>query len=170
MLATTLRRHGSDSAFHDLQKRLLNTFARHVTRDRRVVRLAADFVDFVDINDAALRAFNVVIGRLKKLQNDVFDVFTNIAGFGQCRCIGHSERHINDTSERLSEIGLAATCRTDQQNVGLRKFDIAALRLMRETLIVIVHGNRENALRILLANDIIVKNVHNFLRRRHTFA
>ncbi|MDT4863519.1 hypothetical protein FQZ97_982310 [compost metagenome] len=41
---------------------------------------------------------------------------------------------------------------------------------MRETLVVIVHGNSENALSALLANNIIVKNVHNFLRRRHTFA
>ena len=170
MLAPTLRRNRSNCTFHDLQKRLLNAFARHITCDRRVVRLAADFIDFVDIDDTALCAFDVVIGRLEKLENDVFDVFTDIAGFRECRCIRHGERHIDNACECLSKIGLAATRWTNQQNVGLRQFDVVALALMRETLVVIVHGNRQNALCVLLTDDVIVKNVLDFLRRRHTFA
>src|SRR5207249_3035702 len=50
MLAAPLRRHIRDRAFEDLQERLLDAFTRHVARDRRVLVLAADLVDFVDIN------------------------------------------------------------------------------------------------------------------------
>jgi hypothetical protein len=55
MLAAALRRHVGDRAFHDLQQRLLHALARHVAGDRRVVGLAADLVDLVDVDDAALR-------------------------------------------------------------------------------------------------------------------
>src|SRR5690606_34324537 len=54
VLAATLRRHGGDRAFHDLQQRLLNALARNIAGDGGVVRLAADLVDFVDVDDAAL--------------------------------------------------------------------------------------------------------------------
>src|SRR6202167_4532558 len=49
-----LGRPRGDGAFHDLQKRLLHALARHVARDRGVVGFAADLVDLVDIDDAAL--------------------------------------------------------------------------------------------------------------------
>src|SRR5262249_50103739 len=65
MLAAALRRHGSYRAFHDLQERLLHAFARYVAGDRRVVGLAADLVDLVDIDDAALGALDIVVGRLQ---------------------------------------------------------------------------------------------------------
>ena len=63
MLASTLRRNGRNGAFHDLQQRLLHTFARYIARDRRVVGFARNLVDFVDIDDAALRTLNIVVGR-----------------------------------------------------------------------------------------------------------
>src|SRR5207248_6855918 len=56
MLASALRRHRRDRAFHDLEQRLLHTLARYVAGDRGVVGLAADLVDLVDIDDAALSA------------------------------------------------------------------------------------------------------------------
>jgi hypothetical protein len=55
MLAAALRRHGGGGAFHDLQQRLLHALARHVAGDRGIVGLAADLVDLVDVDDAALR-------------------------------------------------------------------------------------------------------------------
>ncbi len=59
MLSTTLRRNGSNRAFHQLQKRLLDTFTADITRDGRVVRLAGNLVDFVDIDDATLRPLDI---------------------------------------------------------------------------------------------------------------
>src|SRR6185312_5100850 len=58
MLAAALRRNGGDGAFHDLQQRLLHALARNVARDRGVVGFAADLVDLVDIDDAALRTLD----------------------------------------------------------------------------------------------------------------
>ena len=52
VLAPALRRHRRDRALEDLEQRLLHALARHVTRDRRVVRLARDLVDLVDVDDA----------------------------------------------------------------------------------------------------------------------
>ena len=117
MLAATLRGNAGNRAFHNFQKRLLHAFARHVACDRRIVGLARNLVDFVDIDNAALRALNIVIGRLQQLQNDVFDVFTHITGFGQRGGISHGERHIENTRQRLRQQRLAGARRADQQNV-----------------------------------------------------
>ena len=65
MFATTLRRNVGDRAFEYLQQRLLHAFTGNVASDRRVLVLAANLVDFVDIDDALLRAFDVAVGRLQ---------------------------------------------------------------------------------------------------------
>ena len=52
VLAAALRRDVGDRAFEDLQQRLLHAFTRDVAGDRRVLVLAADLVDFVDVDDA----------------------------------------------------------------------------------------------------------------------
>src|ERR1700681_1748562 len=54
VLAATLRRDRSGRAFEDLEQRLLHTFTGHVTRDRRVLGLAGDLVDLVDVDDPGL--------------------------------------------------------------------------------------------------------------------
>src|SRR5438045_2296875 len=59
MFATTLRWHVGDRAFDELQERLLDALARDVARDRRVVALARDLVDLVDVDDAPLGARDV---------------------------------------------------------------------------------------------------------------
>jgi hypothetical protein len=56
VLAAALRRHRGDCALNDLEQRLLHALAGHVAGDRRIVGLAADLVDLVDVDDAALRA------------------------------------------------------------------------------------------------------------------
>src|SRR6185295_18143035 len=61
MLAAALRGYRGDCAFHDLQEGLLHALARHVAGDRGVVRLAADLVDLVDVDDAALGPLDVVV-------------------------------------------------------------------------------------------------------------
>ena len=124
MLAPALRRHGGHGAFHDLQKRLLHALARHVAGDRGVVGLAGDLVDLVDIDDAALRAFDIVFRCLQQLEDDVFHILADIAGLGQRRRIGHGEGHIEDARQRLRQQRLAATGGADQQDVRLRQFDL----------------------------------------------
>src|SRR5690606_38802524 len=62
MLATTLGRHVGHRPLDDLQERLLHAFTRNVAGDGRVVALATHLVDFVDVDDSALGALDVVIG------------------------------------------------------------------------------------------------------------
>ena len=43
----------------------------------------ADLVDFVDVEHAALGGFDVEVGRVQQFEQQVFDVFADVAGFGQ---------------------------------------------------------------------------------------
>src|ERR1700728_2664049 len=117
MLASALRGDTRNRTLHDLEQRLLHALARYIAGDRRIVRLAADLVDLVDVDDAALRPLDIIVGSLQQFQNDVLNVLADITGFSQSRRVGHSERHVEDARKRLSEQCLARSCRADQQNV-----------------------------------------------------
>src|ERR1019366_5408946 len=61
VLAPALRRYRGGGPLEDLQQRLLDTLARYVPRDRRVVGLARDLVDLVDVDDPGLGLLDVVV-------------------------------------------------------------------------------------------------------------
>ena len=82
MLAAALGRNARCCAFHKLQQSLLNALTAHVAGNGWVFRLAANLVDFVDINDPALGLLDVIIGCLKQLQNDILDIFADITRLG----------------------------------------------------------------------------------------
>ena len=170
MLAAALRRHRGDGAFHDLEQRLLHALARHVAGDRRVVGLAGNLVDFVDIDDAALRALDIVVGRLQQLEDDVLHVLADVAGFGERGGVRHRERHVEDARQRLRQQRLARAGRPDQQDVRLRQFDVVMLGLMIEALVVIVHSDREHLFGMVLADHVVVEDLADFLRRRNAVA
>src|SRR5208282_3171624 len=149
MLAAALRRHARDRALHDLEQRLLHALARHVAGNRGVVGLARYLVDFVDIDDAALRALDIVVRGLQQLQNDVLDVLADVARFGQRRRVGHGEGHVEDARQRLRQEGLARPGRPDQQDIRLRQFDVVVLALVIEPLVVIVDSDREHFLGVV---------------------
>src|SRR5262249_22415182 len=170
MLASTLRRHRRDGAFHDLEQGLLHALARDVASDRGVVGLAADLVDLVDIDDPALGALDIVVGGLQQLEDDVLDVLTDVAGFGERGRIGHGEGHIEDARESLRQQRLAGAGRADQQDVRLRELDVVMFGLVVETLVVIMDRDREHLLGVILTDDIVVKNFAYFLRGRNAVA
>ena len=74
VLAAALGRHAGHRALDDLEQRLLHALAGDVAGDRRVLALARDLVDLVDVDDAALGALDVVVRRLEQVQDDVLDV------------------------------------------------------------------------------------------------
>src|SRR5262249_52596086 len=113
VLPPTLRRHRRDRPLEDLQKRLLHALARYVARNRRVVRLARDLVDLVDVDDPGLRLLDVEVGGLNELEEDVLDVLADVAGLGQRGRIGDRERDVEDARECLSEERLAAPGRAE---------------------------------------------------------
>ena len=127
MLAPALRRHRGDRPLEDLQQRLLDALARHVARDRRVVRLARDLVDLVDVDDPGLGLLDVEVGGLDQLQQDVLDVLADVAGLGERGRVGDRERDVEDPRQRLREQRLAAAGRPEQQDVRLLQLDVAVL-------------------------------------------
>ena len=124
MFASALRRNVGDRAFENLQQRLLHAFTGNVARDRRVLILAANLVDFVDVDDALLRAFDVAVRRLQEFENDVLDVFTDVAGFGQRRGIDDREGNAQHARERLRQQRLAGAGRPDQKDVRFLNLDV----------------------------------------------
>ena len=66
VLAAALGRHVGDRALEDLQQRLLHALAGDVAGDGGVLALARDLVDLVDVDDAALRLLDVVVGVLQQ--------------------------------------------------------------------------------------------------------
>ena len=170
VLPPALRRHRGDGALHDLQQRLLHALARHVAGDRGVVGLAADLVDLVDVDDAALRPLDVVVGRLQQLQDDVLDILADVARLGQRRGVRHGERHVQDARQRLRQQRLARAGRADQQDVRLGDLDVVVLLPVRQPLVVVVHRDREHPLGVVLADHVVVQHLADLARRRHAIA
>ena len=173
ILAPALDRHGRNGAFNELEKSLLNTLARHVAGNGRVLALAGNLVNFVKIDDALLCTLNVAAGGLHKLSDNILNVFTNVARFRQGRCIRNGKRHIERTSERLSQKRLARTRRADQQHIGLLQLNLVFKRLELfvtqriQTLVMIEYRHRQCPLSAFLTNYIIVEKLIELPRRRN---
>ena len=165
VLAPALRRDRGRRALEDLQQRLLDALAGDVARDRRVVGLARDLVDLVDVDDPGLGLLDVVVGRLDELEQDVLDVLADVAGLGQRGGVGDRERHVEDPRERLGEQRLAAAGRAEQQDVGLLQLDVRVLGLHHlHALVVVVDRYRQRPLGLLLADDVLVEDVVDLTR------
>ncbi len=67
VLASALRRNVGDGTFQDLQQGLLYAFTADVTGDGWVFVLAANLIDFVDIDDAGLSAGYIAIRGLQTI-------------------------------------------------------------------------------------------------------
>ena len=124
MLAPALGRDAADGAFEDFQEGLLDAFAGDVAGDGDVFGLAGDLVNFVNINDATLGAFDIIIGVLEQPQNDVLDVFADVAGLGQGGGVGDGERDIEDLGQGAGEQGFARTGGADHEDVAFLDFDL----------------------------------------------
>src|SRR4051794_10767065 len=83
MFASALRRNVGDGTFENLKQGLLHAFAADIAGDGRVLVLAADLVDFVDVDDASLGAGDIAFGGLEQLEDDVLDVLADVTGFGE---------------------------------------------------------------------------------------
>ena len=109
VLAPALGRHRRGRALEDLEQRLLHAFTGDVTGDRRVLGLAGDLVDLVDVDDPGLGLLDVVVGRLDQLEEDVLDVLADVAGLGERGGVRDRER---DLAAAGRASGRAASCRS----------------------------------------------------------
>ncbi len=160
VLAASLRGHRCGGPLQDLEQGLLHALARHVAGDRRVLRLTGDLVDLVDVDDARLRLLDVVVGGLDQLEQDVLDVFADIAGLGERRRISDGKGYVEHPGQGLGQQGLAAAGGPEQQDVGLGQLNVGvAPRANLHPLVVVVDRHREDLLGVLLADDVVVEEV-----------
>jgi hypothetical protein len=151
-------------AFDQLQERLLHALAGDVARDRRVVALAGDLVDLVDVDDAALRLLDVVVALLQELLDDVLDVLADVARFRERRCIRDHEGDVEQARERLREERLAGAGGADEQDVRLGELDIVLLAAGLQALVVVVDRDREDLLGLDLADHVLVEDLADLVR------
>src|SRR5256885_15501519 len=103
MFAAALGRDVANGALQNLEQGLLHTFAGNVAGEGDVFGFARDFVDFVYVNDAALGALDVIVSILEQAQDDIFDVFADIAGLGEGGGVRDGKRNIQSAGERAGE-------------------------------------------------------------------
>ncbi len=165
MLASALRRNVGNGAFEDLQQRLLHAFAGDVAGDGRVLVLAADLVDFVDIDDAGLRAGDIAVGGLQQLEDDVFDILADVTGFGERGGVNDGEGNVEHLGQGLRQQSFAGAGGTNQQDVRFRQLDIAAaLAVHVDALVVVVNRNCQLLLGLLLSDDVLVEKRLDLIR------
>ena len=166
MLAAPLWRDVRHRPFQHLQERLLDPLAGDVPGDRNVVAGLADLVDLVDVDNPALGGFQVEVGGVQKLQEDVLDVLADVAGLRQRGCVADRERDVEDSGHRLGQQRLAAAGRADQQDVRLVELDLAvALLAVDQPLVVVVDGDREHLLGAILADHVLIELFLDLARR-----
>ena len=164
--ATALRRDVRYRALEDLQQRLLDAFARHVAGDRRVVGLARDLVDLVDVDDPALCPGDIEVRGLDEPEQDVLDVLADVPGLGQRRRVRNAERHVEHTSQGLGEERLARARRADEEDVRLLELDLVDLVAGIHSLVVVVDRHGEDLLGPLLTDHVRVERVLDLMRVR----
>ena len=166
MLASTRGRHGGDRALDDLQEGLLDALARHVAGNGRVLSLAADLVDLVDVDDALFGLRDVAVGLLDEAQEDVLHVLTHVAGLGQRGRVHDGEGHVEEAGEAARQVGLARTRGAQQQDVGLGAQHVLGITGLARAhaLVVVVHGHRQGALGTVLTDHPRVQKFVDFSR------
>jgi hypothetical protein len=157
VLAAALGGHVGHRALDELEQGLLHALAADVTGDRGVLRLAADLVDLVDVDDALHRPLDVVLGGLEEAQDDVLDVFTDVAGLGQAGRVTDGEGHVEEAGQGLGQQRLARPGRADEEDVALLELDLVVGVAGVDPLVVVVHGDREDLLGPVLADDVLVE-------------
>src|SRR5262249_9252497 len=162
VLAPALRRHRGGGALENLQQRLLDALAGDVPGDRRVLALARDLVDLIDVDDAGFGLLDVVVRRLDQLAQDVLDVLADVAGVGQGGRVRDRDRQVEQPGQRLGEQRLARAGRAEQQDVGLGQLDALVTRPVfagLDALVVIVDGHRQGLLGLVLADHVRVEEL-----------
>ena len=132
-----------------------------------ILVLAADLIDLIDIDDALLAPLHIPIGVLQQAEDDVLDIFADVSGFGERRGIDNGKRHVQNPRKRLRQQRLAGSRRADQQDVRLRKLDVAAALLVHlNPLVVVVDRYRELLLGGFLPDHVLVEVFLQFQRLR----
>ena len=129
-----------------------------------VFRLAADLVDLVDVHDAALRALDVVVGRLQELQDDVLDVLADVAA--SVKVVASAM--VNGTSSVRAASAPKASCSRSARSAGCSCSAARRRCPWRRApgAVVVVHRH-SRAPAPLLADHVVVQNPLDLRGGRH---
>ena len=113
----------------------------------------------------ALGGFEVEVGGVQQLEQDVLDVLADVAGLGQGGGVADGERDVQDPGQGAGQQGLAAAGRADQEDVGLVELDVGlGVLAVDQPLVVVVHGDGQDLLGAFLADDVRVELVLDLAR------
>ena len=138
-----------------------------IAGDGRILVLAADLVDFVDIDDALLALLHIAVGRLEQLQDDVLHIFAHVAGFGEGGGVHNGEWHVQDLGQGLRQQRLAGAGGPDQQDIGLLQLHLAVAHAVHvDALAVVVDRHRQLLLGGILPDHVLIQKLLHFQRLR----
>ncbi len=153
MFASGTGRHVDSGALDNFEQGLLNALAADVAGDARVVAcLARDLVDLVDVDDATCGPVCIPVGSLEQTDEQAFDVFAHVSGFGQAGGIGDGEGNVEESGQNLRHEGLAAARGADQEHVAFGKLDqllFGVLNVARGACFLFGAGKRDLVLLLL---------------------
>mmetsp|Transcript_14655 Transcript_14655/g.41790 ORF Transcript_14655/g.41790 Transcript_14655/m.41790 type:complete len:268 (+) Transcript_14655:1325-2128(+) len=118
-----------DRTLEHPQQRLLNALATHIAGDAHRVRLAGDFINFVNIHDSVLGSRRIIPRCLIQLVQNTLHILSDVPRLGQRRGIRHRERDVHQPRQGLCQQRLAATRRPKDQDVGFFNLDTIELIL-----------------------------------------
>ena len=165
MLSSALRGDAGDGTLDDFEQRLLHTLAADVARNGHVLALSRDFVDFVDVDYTDLRFFDVAVRRLNEFEQDILDVFADIARFGERGCVGNRKGHVEYLRERLGKQSLTRTRGSEQENVAfLEHHAVIVASALVYALVMVVDGDGKHLFGTFLSDDVFVEFLLYLLR------
>ena len=94
---------------------------------------------------------------MQKFEDDVLNVFADVARLGERRRVNDGEGNHQHARERLSEQGLARARRADEQYVRLLNLNVGAAARHLDALVVLVDGDGQALFSLLLPDDVLVE-------------
>ena len=161
MFPAALRRHITHGTFQDFQESLLDAFSANVARNGWIFRFPGYFIDFININNTAFCPLNIKICCLNQAEQDVFYIFAHITSFCQRCSVRNGKRNVQQTRKCLRQQRFTHTCRTKQKHIAL--IDFYVVLAVINTFIMVVYGHRKSNFCIVLADDIFIQLLLNFL-------
>src|SRR5207244_1615497 len=123
-------------------------------------------------NDTALSGLDVKIGGVQELEEQVFNVFADIAGLGEGSGVADGERHVEDFGQSTRQEGFAAAGRADQQDIALINLDVGMSFLSQAEALVV--RSEEHTFELQSPDHLVCrlllekkKNTHRIMCRHH---
>ena len=164
MLPATLGRHVGHSALQNFQQCLLHALAGHIPGNGGILALTGDFVHLVDVDDATLCQLHIEVGCLQKAQENILHVLAHVTCLGEGGGVCDGKGHIEDLGQSLGKEGLARACGANEQDIALLELHIGAVFKVN-ALIMVIDRYRQGDLGVVLADDVVIHIVLDFLRR-----